>query len=197
GRYQVAEQNIIKSIEHNLSINRYNAAASAYSSLALLKQRSGNLYESEQSRLEAARLYASSGQLSSAQRQINLLRAADIEEWRLLGIEDEIETNYRKYQESIEQIALARDYNRLYHHYLSKNNHARAWQFRLLASKSLEKVSKRAMFHRQQGVLALLYNSNEAMALARNYFSEASRSFVTHGMVELEQQTQALNNQVF
>lgn len=197
GRYQVAELNILKAIEHNLSINRYNAAASAYSSLALLKERIGNRYESEQSRLEAARLYASSGQLSSANRQITMLRAFGIEEWRLLGIENEIDTNYRTYKESIEQIALAKDYRRLYHHYLSKDNHARAWHFRLLASESLEKVSKRAMFHRQQGVLALLYNSNEAMALAKNYFSEASQSFTNNGMVELEQQTRALNSQVY
>jgi len=197
GRYQVAELNILKAIEQNLSINRYNAAASAYSSLALLKERIGNRYEAEQSRLEAARLYASSGQLSSANRQITMLRASGIEEWRLLGIENEIDTNYRTYKESIEQIALAKDYRRLYHHYLSKNNHARAWHFRLLASKSLEKVSKRAMFHRQQGVLALLYNSNAAMALAKNYFSEASQSFVNNGMVELEQQTRALNSQVY
>ena len=197
GRYQVAELNILKAIEHNLSINRYNAAASAYSSLALLKERTGNRYEAEQSRLESARLYASSGQLSSANRQISLLRASGIEEWRLLGIESEIDTNYRDYKESIEQIALAKDYRRLYHHYLSKNNHARAWHFRLLASESLEKVSKRAMFHRQQGVLALLYNSNEAMALAKDYFTEASRSFLDNGMVELEQQTRALNSQVY
>jgi hypothetical protein len=197
GRYQVAELNILKAIEHNLSINRYNAAASAYSSLALLKERTGNRYEAEQSRLEAARLYASSGQLSSAERQLTMLRASGIEEWRLLGIENEINTNYRTYKESIEQIALAKDYRRLYHHYLSKNNHARAWHFRLLASESLEKVSKRAMFHRQQGVLALLYNSNEAMALAKNYFSEASQSFTNNGMVELEQRTRVLKSQVY
>ena len=197
GRYQVAEQNISKAIEHNLSINRYNAAASAYSSLALLKERTGNTYDAQQSRLEAARLYASSGQLSSANNQISMLRDTGIEEWRLVGIEDEIQSNYRNYKESIEQIALARDYRRLYHHYLSKNNHARAWHFRLLASKSLEKVSKRAMFHRQQGVLALLYNSNEAMALAKNYFAVASRSFVDNGLVDLEQQTRELNSQVY
>ncbi|MGB5709068.1 MAG: hypothetical protein WBM41_19840 [Arenicellales bacterium] len=197
GRYQVAEENIRKAIEFNLSINRYNAAASAYSSLALLNQRSGNKYESEIARLEAARLYASSGQLSSAQQQIDLLRAAGIEEWRLFGIEDEIESNNQVYEESIAQIAQSRDYQRLYNHYLSQNNHARAWHFRLLASKSLENVSKRAMFHRQQGVLALLYNSNEAMTLAKNYFSEASRSFVANDMVDLDERTQALTRQIY
>ena len=197
GRYQVAEQNIVKAIEHNLSINRYNAAASAYSSLALLKERTGNSYDAQQSRLEAARLYASSGQLSSANNQISILRDSGIEEWRLLGIEEEIKSNHQKYKESIEQIALARDYRRLYHHYLSKNNHARAWHFRLLASESLEKVSKRAMFHRQQGVLALLYNSNEAMALAKNYFAVASRAFIDNGLVDLENQTRALDSQVY
>ncbi len=197
GRYQVAEENIRKAIEFNLSINRYNAAASAYSSLALLNQRSGNKYESEIARLEAARLYASSGQLSSAQQQIDLLRATGIEEWRLFGIEDEIESNNQVYEESIAQIAQSRDYQRLYNHYLSQNNHARAWHFRLLASKSLENVSKRAMFHRQQGVLALLYNSNEAMTLAKNYFSEASRSFVANDMVDLDERTQALTRQIY
>lgn len=197
GRYRVAEENIRKAIEYNLSINRYNAAASAYSSLALLNQRSGNKYESEIARLEAARLYASSGQMSSAQKQIALLRTAGIEEWRLFGIEDEIENNIQEYEESIAQIALARDYQRLYNHYLSQNNHARAWHFRLLASKSLENVSKRAMFHRQQGVLALLYNSNEAMTLAKNYFSQASRSFLANDMVDLDERTQALTRQIY
>ncbi len=197
GRYQQAEQSILTAIEHSLSINRFNAAASAYSSLAHLHLRTGNQFESERARLEAARLYSSSGQVTPAQKELELLRTAGIDEWRLFGLEQEIDENYGSYRESIEQIAVARDYQRLYHHFLSQKNFARAWHFRLLASKSLENVSKRAMFHRQQGVLALLYNSNDSMVLAKNYFSEASRSFSTEGMDAQNQQTMELSKKVW
>jgi len=196
-QYQLAQQNIQGAISHSLSINRFNAAASAYSTLALLFQKTGDHYQAEQASLESARLYSSSGQLGPARAQLARLRDAGIEEWRLFNVENEIDANYQTYEESINQIAVARDYQRLYHYYLNQENLARAWHFRLLASKSLENISKRAMFHRQQGVLAILYNSNDAMARARRYLSDASSTFKARGMDDLDQQARELIQSVY
>jgi tetratricopeptide (TPR) repeat protein len=197
GQYQLAQQNIQGAIDHSLSINRFNSAASAYSSLAMLYRQTGDFFQAEQASLEAARLYSSSGQLGPAQLQLGRLREAGVEEWRLFDVENEIDANYRTYEESINQLAIARDYQRLYHYYLNEGDLARAWHFRLLASKSLQNISKRAMFHRQQGELEILYNSNDSMARAQRYLSDASETFKTRGMDEQDQQARELIGSIY
>lgn len=196
-QYHRAEQNIRYAIEQSLSINRYNAAASAYQTLNTLYLTIGDRYQAEESLLEAIRLYSSSGQTRISTALLAELRAGDIEPWRLLDVENQIEANRKTYEESITQIGIARDYQRLYNYYLNQGNVGRAWHFRLLASRSLEEVSKRAMFHRQQGVLALLYNSNDAMANAKHYFSEARERFSSQGNKERVTQTAALDKGVY
>jgi len=197
GQLDLAEQNIRLAIEHSLSINRYNAAASGYQSLAVFYERLGDQYQGEQARLEAARLFSSSGQESAAQHEIDILRGQGVEDWRLQQAASEIAENLATYEKDIARIGAARDYQRLYHYYLSENNLQRAWHFRLLASKSLEGVSKRTLFHRQQGVLALLYNSNDAMALAKQYFNQASDNFVRYGLTERRQQSDSMRNGIY
>jgi len=197
GQYQQAEQSIQQAISQSLSIHRYNAAASAYQSLSKLYGLLGNQYESEQASLEAVRLYSSSGQSDQSRTLLGELRDSNIEDWRLLDVDKQIEANQEIYEDSIEQIGIARDYRRLYNYYLNEGNIARAWHFRLLASKSLEEVSKRAMFHRQQGVLALLYNSNDAMARAKKYFSSASDRFASQGNADRLEQTAELKKGIY
>ena len=196
-QYHAAEQNIKTSIEHSLKINRFNAAASGYSTLAILHEKLGNHFEAQESLLAGIKLYASSGQIVNAEKLLTRLKTTEIEPWRLIGLEQTIEDNLVSYRQGVEQMAVAQDYKRLYHYYLNKNDHARAWHFRLLASQSLEKVSSRTMFHRQQGVLALLYNSNDDMALANSYFNQASDTFQSQGMIELNEQTAALKNRIY
>lgn len=197
GRIDLAEQNIKFAIDHSLSINRYNAAASGYQSLAILYSQIGDQYQAEQARLEAARLFSSSGQRLAATKELDRLRQVGVEDWRLAKVRQEISVNLANYERDIAQIGAARDYQRLYHYYLKEKSLARAWHFRLLASKSLEGVSKRTLFHRQQGVLALLYNSNDAMAQAKRYFAEASDNFVRLGLMERRGQTQAMAREVY
>ena len=197
GQVNAAEKNILGSISHSLSINRYNAAASGYASLAKLKHKIGDEFGAEEASLEAVRLFSSSGQIKAALAQLDRLRKTGIEDWRLTGIEQEIDNNMTAYTESIEQLGIARDYRRLYHYYLSENQLSQAWHFRLLANESLQKVSKRAMFHRQQGVIAILYNSNEDMTLAKSYFNDAAQTFAKLEKNDLSERIATMRNGIF
>jgi len=197
GRIALAEANIRYAIEHSLSINRYNAAASGYETLAKLYQSIGNQYESEEAQLEAIRLYSSSGQTVESLSILEQLKSVGVEQWRLLNIEEQVTENQRSYERSITQIGTAKDYRRLYNYYLNQGDKRRAWHFRLLASQSLEEVSKRAMFHRQQGVLALLYNSNDAMAKAKHYFANASKRFEAGQNKDRLKETNSLSQDVY
>ena len=197
GRIALAEANIRYAIEHSLSINRYNAAASGYETLAKLYQSIGNKYESEEAQLNAIRLYSSSGQTAESLSILEQLKSVGVEQWRLLNIEEQVAENQQSYEQSITQIGTAKDYQRLYNYYLHQGDKRRAWHFRLLASQSLEEVSKRAMFHRQQGVLALLYNSNDAMTKAKHYFANASERFEAEHNQDRAEETHLLSKQVY
>ena len=72
GQFSLAEQNIRLAIDHSLSINRFNAAASGYQALAVYFEKLGDQYQSEQARLEAARLFSSSGQEAAARYELDL-----------------------------------------------------------------------------------------------------------------------------
>jgi tetratricopeptide (TPR) repeat protein len=193
--YGSAAENLHQVIEDSLSINRFGAAASAYDTLARLHAATGATYEAEQAVMQAASLYASSGQPDRAR---DLLRGlTGIEPWRVAAIEEDIERNYDEFQNHVEQIERARDYQRLYHHYLAKGDERRAWKLRLLAGQSLAKASKRAMYHRQPDVLAVLYNSNVAKEQAQDYFDRARRTFDDSGLVILSAHTATLEDQIF
>jgi hypothetical protein len=177
--YGSAAENLRQVIEDSLSINRFGAAASAYESLARVHVATGAIYEAEEASMQAASLYASSGQPDRARTLLSSL--ADVEQWRVAAIEEEIDRNYAEFKNSVEQIERARDYQRLYHHYQAKGDERRAWRLRLLAGQSLAKASKRAMYHRQPDVLAVLYNSNVAKEQAQDYFTRARRTFDDSG----------------
>ena len=196
GQYALAEQNLTGIIEDNLSINRFGAAASAYSSLARVYAQYGAVYNEQQAAIEAARLFASSGQIRRAKANLAHLEQSGVEQWRLGEVEREIDQSYIEFQNSVEQIERARDYRQLYNHYRSQGDEQRAWKFRLLASKTLRNVSKRAMYHRQPDVLALLYVSNDAKERARNYFDIAKQTFDNKGLEELSTQTKRLKDQI-
>lgn len=196
GRFSAAEQSFRQVIDESLSVNRYGTAASAYYSLTRLYTENGNTFEAEQSAMEAARLYAASGQLHRADDTVDVLRWAGVEEWRLFNIEQEIKRGYDEFQASVNQIERARDYRQLYNHYRSQGDHDRAWKLRLLANKSLKNVSRRAMYHRQPDALALLYISNEDKGRARNYFEIAQQTFDSAGLDVLSTQVTRLREQI-
>ena len=182
-------------IENNLSINRFGAAASAYDTLAHLHTETGSADEAQQAALRAASLYASSGQPERARELIGSLDG--VQPWQMAELEAEIERNYAEFRSNVEQIERARDYQRLYYYYQAKGDERRAWRLRLLAGQSLAKASRRAMYHRQPDVLAVLYNSNVAKEQAQNYFDRARRTFDDSGLVILSAHTATLEDQIF
>ena len=194
--YAAAEQNLKHVIDASLTTNRFGAAASAHYSLARLYAENNDTFRAEQAAMEAARLYASSGQIRRASATVKHLELAGIEGWRLYDIELEIKRSYAEFQDSVQQIERARDYRQLYNHYRSQDQE-RAWKLRLLASKSLKNVSKRAMYHRQPDALALLYVSNTDMERAEVYFDIAKETFDSEGLDGLSSQTQKLKAQIF
>ena len=197
GQYAAAEQNFNFVIDQSLTANRFGAAASAYYSLVQLYTKNKNMFQAEQAAMQAATLYAASGQIRRANASIDQLKRAGVEAWRLFDIEQEISRNYAEFESSVHQIERAKDYRQLYYHYRSKGDQNRAWKLRLLASKSLKNVSKRAMYHRQPDALALLYVSNEDIGRAKSYFDIAQRTFDSKGMEDLSSQTAKLKEQTF
>lgn len=196
GQYYTAEVNLRLVIDENLSINRFGAAASAYNSLVRVYMEVGDSYEAEQTAMEAARLYAASGQVANARSVVTNLKRAGVEDWRLFGIEQEIDRRFEEFRANVEQIARAQDYRRLYHYYRSQGEQLRAWKLRLQSGKSLRNVSKRAMYRRIPDVLALLYVSNDNKARAHDYFDLASQTFEIEGRQDLVSQTQRLKGQI-
>ncbi len=196
GDYSAAEQNFRYVVDESLAVSRYGSAASAYYSLVQLYTHDGNTFEAEQAAMEAARLYAASGQLQRARASLVPLRQAGVEEWRLSGIEQEIDRSYAEFEASVHQIERAKDYRQLYNHYNAQGDQNRAWKLRLLASKSLKNVSKRAMYHRQPDALALLYVSNDDMGRAKNYFDIAKQTFDNEGLESLSTQAEKLKGQI-
>jgi tetratricopeptide (TPR) repeat protein len=193
----VAEQYIRKSIDRNMSINRFGSAASAYESLVKLFLGENNFDAATIAALESARMFASSGKIDRANGVLELIPANVNNAWQLAQLRTELDQNHQQYKKGILQIERARDYRRLYYFYRNQGDQERAWKFRLLASNSLGEVSKRTLFHRQQGVLAILFNSNESIDQAESYFVKARNTFDNNGMTELSNETSALNNQVY
>lgn len=197
GLYDVAKNFIQRSIDKNMSINRFGSAASAHESLTRIHLRQNNYLIAEESAFVAARLFASSGKNTQARNVLKLLPETEEMQQKLVALENDIDTNFQEYRSAILQIERARDYRQLYRHYNNKGDDVRAWKFRLLANNSLAQVSKRALFHKQQGVLAILYNSNDAMDQAGDYFAQAKETFDYNGLLELSEETDNLNKQIY
>ena len=183
-RYAASGEKLVQVIENNLAIRRYGAAASAYESLSALYRAMHDTYLAELALEEAARLYARSGADHRAGFVLRELKRSGVDEGRLYRLDQELAASTRRYREDLLQMERARDYQRLYRHYASTGNHERAWEFRLMASRSLAKTSRRSLFHRQADVLAVLYDSNGAMTRARSYLEQASRQFDRQGLAD-------------
>jgi hypothetical protein len=173
------------------------AGASAYESLVKLYLREADANLARQAAFKSARLFSASGNTARARRVLDLLPEDMKQSRQLAELDSDIKSNYAAYKDSILQIERARDYRRLYAYYRNVGDEVRAWKFRLLANDSLAEVSKRALFHRQQGVLAILYNSNESMNLAENYFLQAQQTFDFNGMDDLSTESRQLNDKVY
>ena len=197
GEYRFAEDNLRKIIDTSIAIQRYGAAAGAYETLAKFHRRFHDDYQAQNASLEAAKLYASSGQIIRSREIVSDLEQQGMDPTRLSLMNAEITDLFEQHQNNIEQTSQARDYQMLYRYYNSKGDIERAWKLRILASKSLTRTSARSMYSRQADVLAILYSSNFAMKKAHRYLNQASSLFATQGENDLYASTQDMRSLIY
>lgn len=179
GRFHDSVEKLQKIIDTNLSMDRYGAASAAYDYLYRGYTEQGQLAEAQTAGIEIVRLQASSGRPLKATAMLEKLRHDGLDEDSVKSLQYEISQLQGEYENSVQQIGKARNYQQLYHHFINAGDPVRAWQFRIKASSSLRDVSKRAMYKRQAGVMALLYNSNDEMRDARRSLQRARSVFET------------------
>ena len=71
GFYQGVNESLHAVIDENMGIRRYGAAAGAWETLGALHDKEYDSYEAQQARLEAARLYAATGQMTHVYRLLD------------------------------------------------------------------------------------------------------------------------------
>jgi len=197
GQYRDAEVNLQQVIDSNLDIRRYGAAAGALETLADFHFRFHDDYQAQQSGMEAARLYASTGQLSRSSRVIENLKRRGLDQQQLQALNSEIGELFQQHQMDADQTARARDLQMLYHHHLNQGDRRQAWQLRIQASQTLANTSDRSMFQRQAEVMAILYSSNFAMDRAKRYLDQAGDLFSGTGAEEIATETANMHSLIY
>ena len=197
GYFQGVNENLQAVIDENLSIRRYGAAADAWEALASLHDKVHDGYQAQQARFEAARLFASTGQMTHVQRLFADLDRNLISDGDLVQVEREIHDLLTQHQQDLIQTSQARDYQMLYHHYLRIGQIERAWQFRIKSSETLASSSDRSMFQRQADIIAVLYNSNFAIDRAKKYLDQAGRIYEDREVPEMLQQTKEMETLIW
>ena len=197
GEYRFAEDNLRQIIDTSIAIQRYGAAAGAYETLAKFHRRFHDDYQAQNASLEAAKLYASSGQIFRSRQIVSDLEQQGMDSTALSLMNAEITDSFEQHQSNVEQTGQARDYQMLYQYYKSKGEFERAWKLRILASKSLARTSARSMYSRQADVLAILYSSNFAMKKAHRYLNQASNLFAMQGENDLYASTQDMHSLIY
>ncbi len=197
GLYPGVSDTLERVIRENLEIRRYGAAADAWEALAALHERLHDDYQAGLARLEAARLFASIGQTTHVERVLAGVNRDYIGAAQLADAHGDIERLYAQHQHDQVQSSQAHDYRMLYHHYLRSGQPERAWHFRIKSSQTLANTSDRALFQRQADIIAVLYNSNFAMARARQYLDRAGSLYEESGNPEMRAQTRKMEDEIF
>ena len=197
GYYQGVSDKLQRVIENNLAIRRYGAAADAWEALASLHDRVHDDYLAQQARIEAAKLFASTGQMTHVQRLFDGIDRKLISDSDLAAVRDEIAALFDEHQQDLVKTSQARDYQMLYHHYLRLGQMERAWQFRVKSSATLAETGDRSVFQRQAEVIAVLYNSNFAMDRARKYLDKAGSIYDERGVDEMLDQTREMESLIY
>ena len=197
GYYQGVNENLQSVIHDNLEIRRYGAAADAWETLASLHDQVQDGYQAQQARIEAARLFASTGQMTHVRRLVDGLDRRFFGDTDIAEIEREIQGLFDEHQNDLIKSSQARDYQMLYHHYLRNGQVERAWEFRIKSSKTLANTSDRSMFQRQGDIIAVLYNSNFAMQRAKTYLNQADAIYDDAGVPEMLEQTREMESLIY
>ena len=197
GYYQGVNENLQSVIRDNLEIRRYGAAADAWEALASLHDKVHDDYQAQQARIEAARLFASTGQMTHVRRLVDGLDRSFFSDIDMAEIEREIQGLFEEHQNDLIKSSQARDYQMLYHHYLRNGQVERAWEFRIKSSETLANTSDRSMFQRQGDIIAVLYNSNFAMERAKRYLRQADAIYDDAGVSEILEQTREMESLIY
>ena len=197
GFYQGINENLQKVIQDNLEIKRFGAAADAWEALASLHDKVHDGYQAQQARIEAARLFAATGQMNHVHRLIDGLDRSLISDDDMGDIEREIEGLFQQHQQDLVKTSQARDYQMLYHHYLRIGQLERAWNFRIKSAETLASTSDRSMYQRQADVIAVLYNSNFAMDRAKRYLDQAGKIYTDSGLPDGLEQTREMEALIY
>jgi len=197
GYYQGINESLQQVIQANLTIRRYGAAADAWEALASLHDKVHDDYPAQQARIEAAKLYASTGQMTHVHRLVDGLDRKLISDSVLADVRGEIKALFDEHLQDQVKTSQARDYQMLYHHYMRLGEVERAWQFRIKSSETLADASDRSIYQRQADVIAVLYNSNFAMDRARKYLDKAGSIYGDGGVDELLEQTREMESLIF
>lgn len=198
GYYRGVNENLQSVIASNLEIRRYGAAADAWEALASLHEKvHDDGYQAQQARIEAARLFASTGQMSHVRRLVDGLDRSYYSDIDMAEIEREMQGLFEEHLDDLGKTSQARDYQMLYHHYLRNGQVERAWKFRIKSSEMLASTSDRSMFQRQGDIIAVLYNSNFAMDRAKKYLKQADAIYSDSGVSEMLEQTREMESLIY
>lgn len=196
-RFPEAEVVLEQTIESNLELNRYSAAAAGYEALYRGYNKNGLYSDAMNAGTEAAKLHAASGRNLKANQILDGLDELGLDAESRRSLQAELRTLQIDYENSINQIGNAENYAQLYHHYINQGDPVRAWQFRLQSRQSLDGVSKRAMHRRQTGVIALLFTSNDHMKKAAASLARAEQVFNNHDAGHLQDLSDALKKRIY
>jgi hypothetical protein len=197
GYYQGVNENLHAVIDENLGIRRFGAAADAWEALAALHDKQYDGYQAQQARLEAARLFAATGQMTHVHRLLDGLDRGLISDADVAYIEREMAALFEQHEEDVIRSSQARDYQMLYHHYMRIGEVEQAWKFRIKSSETLANGSDRAMFQRQADVIAVLYNSNFAMDRAKKYLDQAGSIYQDNDAREMHDETREMESLIY
>jgi len=176
---------VIDDLEHivseNLALNRFGSAAAAYQTLYKGYQDNGQLQQAQDAGVQLVQLHASAGRPLQAQAMLEQLQNNGLDFDSVKKLNSQLAELQLQYEESVQQMGRAKDYNQLYNHYINAGDPVRAWQFRMKSQDSMRAVSERAMNRRQTGVLALVYKSNKNLKSAEKSLTRANELFLNNG----------------
>ncbi len=184
-------------IDDNLAIRRYGAAADGWEALAALHQRQHDGYQASLARIEAIRLFASTGRSAQVNRLIEELDRDQLPADAVDAVRNEADALFARYLEDRLRAAEAHDYRVLYYRHLRQGDVETAWRYRIQSSRKMASASERAMFQRQAEIIAVLYNSNFAMARARRFLDAAGRIYDQLGAIEQREQTRVQQSLIY
>ena len=195
-QYDAAETNLARVIDASLAIDRFGTAAGALTSLSRVIRETGRTHEAEQALSRAAELHAASGREFKARELLEELLAQGVDPYLVDQRRAAVDRALTRFHEDTRQVLQARDYRSLFYQYRNAGNDRQAWTFRIKAADMLAQTSKRAMYYRQPDVMAILYNSNFAMASAHRYVEQARSIYRAEGEQELAERAGDLSTSI-